>query len=424
MSQQTLDFRGFLQSVRRYRTVVGLFAAVGLAAGALFTVLHPPMPTSKVTVVLPPSAARSIGTQVFIAGSDQVLRDAIQGVSPPVSLATLRSRIKVTDPTSALLQISAKGTTAAQAEDTANAVADSYVSYIGTPGAAGGRIQARVLERATPASATPLPVRLLVTGVIGALIGALIGCIIAFAISRRERRLRRRDQMADAIGVPVLASIPVGHPSNSAGWTRLLEGYEPKAVHAWSLRKALHRLGLADVRGGGTSIAILSLSSDPGALAIGPQLAAFAASLRVPTALAVGPQQDANATAMLRAACAAMPAIPGRSGYLRLIAGDQHEADRNAAALTVVVAVVDGRSPRVADTMRASMTVLGVSAGAVTAEQLARVAVSAANDGRDVAGIIVADPDSADNTTGRLPQSARSMQRRPTRLTGTTGTRL
>ena len=71
--------------------------------------------------------------------------------------------------------------------------------------------------------------------------------------------------------------------------------------------------------------------------------------------------------------------------------------------------------------MHATATVLGVSAGAATAEQLARVAVSAAADGREIAGILVADPDSADHTTGRIPQLARPGQHRmPTRMTGMT----
>ena len=35
----------------------------------------------------------------------------------------------------------------------------------------------------------------------------------------------------------------------------------------------------------------------PGAVAVGPQLATFAASLGIPTALVVGPQQDATVTA-------------------------------------------------------------------------------------------------------------------------------
>ena len=51
---------------------------------------------------------------------------------------------------------------------------------------------------------------------------------------------------------------------------------------------------------------------------------------------------------------------------------------------------------------------LGVASGAVTAQQLARVAASAAADGRDIVGILVADPDPADQTTGRLPQLART----------------
>ncbi len=38
-----------------------------------------------------------------------------------------------------------------------------------------------------------------------------------------------------------------------------------------------------------------------------------------------------------------------------------------------------------------------------TAEQLARAAVTAAADGREIAGILVADPDPGDNTTGRMP---------------------
>ena len=57
--------------------------------------------------------------------------------------------------------------------------------------------------------------------------------------------------------------------------------------------------------------------------------------------------------------------------------------------------------------MRASTTVLGVSAGAATAAQLVGVAVSAAADGRQIDGILVADPDPADHTTGRVPQLTR-----------------
>jgi hypothetical protein len=68
---------------------------------------------------------------------------------------------------------------------------------------------------------------------------------------------------------------------------------------------------------------------------------------------------------------------------------------------------------------RTTTTVLGVSAGAATAEQLARVAVSAAEDGRDIAGVVVANPEPDDATTGQIPQLGRPVRRRlPTRLNG------
>jgi capsular polysaccharide biosynthesis protein len=419
MSQQVLDVRGFLQAVRRYWKVVMLTAAIGLAAGAAFTVLRPPMLVSKAVIVLPASASRYIATQTVVAGSDPVLSEAIPNIDRGWSVTTLRRRINVTSPTPNLIQISAQGTTAAQAEDIANAVANSYVSYVSSTTSPAG-VDARLLEQATPATGTALPMRLLVAGGLGALAGAVVGALIAVAMSGRERRLRQRDDIADAIGVPVLASVPVGHPSDPASWMRLLEGYEPPAVHAWSLRKALQRLGLTD--GGGSSVAVLSLSSDPGALAVGPQLAAFAASLGIPTLLVIGRHQDANATAMLSTVCSATPSTPRRSGLLRLAAGDDAQPDLNHATLTVIIAVVDGMAPQVADTTRGATTVLAVSAGGVTADQLARVAVSAADDRRDIAGIIVADPDPADHTTGRAPQPMRPPgHRRPTRLASAGG---
>ena len=169
---------------------------------------------------------------------------------------------------------------------------------------------------------------------------------------------------------------------------------------------------------------VLSLSSDRGALALGPQLAVFAASLGIPTALVIGPQQEdeGNATAALRTACAAQPSLR-RSGQLLVSVADRGDMAwrQPGAKLTVVVTVVGGRTPRVADTLPTSATVLGVSAGAVTAVQLAGVAVGVADEGRQIDGILVADPDSADQTTGRIPQLARPAGRRtPTRLTGMT----
>ena len=345
---------------------------------------------------------------------------------PSARASVLRSRVQVKSLTPNVLSISAKGKTAAQAERTTNAVANSYVAYVRAANSAVGPVQAQLVEAATSATGMSVPGYLLVTAGPGVLLGVLIGAIVALAISRRDRRLRERDEIANAIGVPVLASIPVGHPADAGRWTKLLEDYEPSVVHAWQLRNAMRYLRQTDVisangsNGNGFSLAVLSLSSDRGALALGPQLAVFAASLGIPTTLVIDPQQDANALAQLRAACAAPPSSR-RSSKLQVAVTDDHHGGRQpAGALTVVVAVVDSRAPRVADRMRTSATVLGVSAGAATAEQLARVAL-ATDDRGQIDGILVADPDPADRTTGRVPQLVRPARPgMPTRLNNIT----
>ena len=427
MSGQALDLKRSAQIVRRYKTLVGAAAAVGLLAGAGYAMLNPPMLSSSALVVLPVSS-HEIATQVVIAQSDPVLSAALPNTGSAMSLSTLRSRVQVKSLTGNALSFSAQGKTAAQAEDTADAVANSFVSYLSSGASAIGKLPARLVAPAANATGSSLPVSLAITGVLGALIGALVGALTALALGRGDRRLRERDDIADAIGVPVVASIGAGHPSDAPGWAKLLAEYEPGVIHAWSMRRALNQLGLVDLdlkgpsADEGGSVAVLSLASDRKALAVGPQLAVFAASLGIPTTLVIGPQQDENATASLRAAGIALAAQPAiGQGRLRVTAEGEQDVGQLPGSLAVIVAVVDAQAPKVTDTMRAAVTVLGVSPGTATAEQLARVAVSAAADRRDIAGIIVADPDPADHTTGRLPQPARPTGRQqPTRFTGTT----
>jgi capsular polysaccharide biosynthesis protein len=426
MSEQVLDLRSFLQIVRRHKTVVIASAGLGLVAGLGFTMLNPPLPASNALVLLPPSANRYIGTQVVIAASDPVLAGAIQLVTPPVTLQTLRNDVKATAMTSNIVLITASGNTAAQAKSTAFAVAESYVDYLDRKNSAVGKLHAEVLGGATQATTGSLRIRLLITGGIGVLLGALIGSIVAVARGRTRRLLRDRDEIAAASGAAVLASIPVRHPSGAGGWTRLLEEYDPGVVHATSLGKVLHRVGLARMLSGAAddhfrySLQVMSLASDAGALALGPQLAAYAASLGIPTAMVIGPQQEAKATASLRAACETAPdALSGRSSNLHLsVLQDGDDYRPHGALLTIVICVVNGRAPRVADMMPTTATLLAVSAGVATGEQLARVAARCAAAGRRIAGVVIADPDSSDQSTGRLPQRPGPASRvQPTRVT-------
>jgi capsular polysaccharide biosynthesis protein len=154
----------------------------------VFTLLSSYVFTST-TVLLGPSAARYVGTQVAIAGSDPVLQGALPNVRPVMSLSALRRDIQVRSLTNRVLSISAQGATTGLAARTANAVADSYIAFVDaniTPGQPG----ARVLECAVGATGTPLPARLLVTGGLGALLGALVGAITALVFRHSNRRSR------------------------------------------------------------------------------------------------------------------------------------------------------------------------------------------------------------------------------------------
>jgi capsular polysaccharide biosynthesis protein len=422
MSEQALDLRRSMQVVRRRWPVVAALAGVGLILGVLFTFAKPPMLTSQAWVALPP-ATHDVSTQVVIASSQPVLANA--QLRHPMSLAELSSRIQVKSLTPTVIAVTAEAPTAADAEDIANAVAHSYISYVGSANIVTGNLKAYLLERAATATGTSKPVRLATTGGIGLLAGALVGAVFALALARNDRRLRERDEIADSIGIPVLASVPVARPSGAPGWTKLLETYEPGAVPAWRLRTAMHYLGLIDLMSatagkGERSCTILTLSSDPGALGIGPQIAAFAASLGIPTLLQVDPREDINMTAALRTACSAPPSprMPERLNIA--VAGPGDLPPQAYSGLSVVVAVVDSRAPRVGGMMRTNATVIALSSGVVTGSQLALVAASAAADGRQIDGILVANPDPADRTTGRAPQLARPSYRAPTRLLGPT----
>jgi capsular polysaccharide biosynthesis protein len=453
MSQETLDLRRFIRTVRRHKLLMGVAVAVGCLACSAYAVLKPSTVTSTALVLLNPSgpAAQSAiavagsggpdpytQTQEVIAKSSPVLLGALPHVHPVMSVDELRDDVTIGSQTAFIISVSVQARDAADAVANANAVARSYIAHIGSRGNAGGAVQSQLLQPASRGTGSGLIKRAAtyaVYALLGALFGAVIGAIIALAIDRSDRRLRSRDEIANSIGVSVLASFPVGHPSDPGGWTRLLEDYKPGAMHALQLRKTLQQLEMAGEVNFGRSNArrsftVLSLSTDPGALALGPQLAAFAATQGIRTTLIVA-QQDAVVTASLRTACAG-PSISSKwPANLRVLVSDgdvegavnaDPEGDMGVyrdATLAVVVGVVDGRNPQMPDTMRSTATLLGVSAGAATADQLARVAVSADSGGREITGILVADPDSADATTGLLPQLGRRAGRRPpTRMTG------
>jgi hypothetical protein len=236
--------------------------------------------------------------------------------------------------------------------------------------------------------------------------------------------MRLRDEIADAIGGPVVGSLRVHPQRSAAAWRTMMAGYMPSSVDVLAMRHLLRQIAPDDASGARTepgerrlvhptSLTVISLSGDDRAHAIGPQLAAFAAASGVSTRIVVGRSHESAAA--LFAACT--PERSGeevRPGLLLESRGRKHKVD-----FTVVLVVVDRDAPDLAHVPRSAVTVLSVSSGAATAEDLARAAVTADESGRLVSGVVVADPDAADRTTGRLLQHERAQQAAlPSRLTG------
>jgi capsular polysaccharide biosynthesis protein len=397
---QQLDVKKAWRAIRRDSLLIAAIAAIGVVSGMAYAYWQPPMHTATSMVVLPPptsadpekaTGTQSIETQVFIAESGPVLRSAGQNLSPALGTEEVRSRVKVTAVTEDVIRIDAKGTTAAQAMRLANAVSEVYLVFVTTdqklPGDLGKKIGARVLEPATTARGGNMFVHLGMYGGLGALLAGIAAAIGVLVRARGDRRLRLRDEVADAVGIPVLASVSSYDASDPSDWAQLLEHYAPTAVDAWSLRKTLHNLNLDVKSGQSRSLTVLSFSDDEKALPLGPQLAAFASSIGIPSSIVV----------------------------------DNH-SDRplGSAALDIHLVVVDKDAPRLDGATRTTSTIVALSAGVVTAEELARLAVAAAADDRTIDGLVVTDPDPSDRTIGRVSQSQRrSSSRLPTLLTGT-----
>jgi hypothetical protein len=272
----------------------------------------------------------------------------------------------------------------------------------------------------------------LMDGAIGLLAGLLIGFIVAAWRDRGDTRLWRRDQIARAAGAPVLASLVAETrggaggrlrlpkvrlrtgsphartPGGAEGWVRFFKDFDPMAGSSWQLRTVLDRLAAAPGTGDtGGSVTVLSVSSDSRALILGPQLAAFSATTGTRTALVLGPQQPPADAAGLRAVASAS-GPDGQLGNLRILtpnpAGD--DWSQRDVQLNVIVVAVDGGAPAVPRAIGAVPTVLAVSAGGATREDLARVAAAARKAGSRIAGVIVGNPEAGDGTSGLMPSQA------------------
>jgi capsular polysaccharide biosynthesis protein len=194
MSMLALDLRRSFHVIRRYGVLVGIAAAVSLLAGIATAAVSPATVTSTALVVLPQAGQNAaaadgepapfMATQEVIAESYPVLAGALPDVRPAMSLSGLRHDIQIGSPAPYFISVSARGDTAGDAEAAANAVARSYLQYVGSASSPAGRVPSHLLEPATSVTGTARLLLLLVGAGLGAVSGVLTG-VIAAVVSRR-----------------------------------------------------------------------------------------------------------------------------------------------------------------------------------------------------------------------------------------------
>jgi capsular polysaccharide biosynthesis protein len=288
--------------------------------------------------------------------------------------------------TSLLTALNAQQSQATLQLDSVNS--EIAVAQLGSSAANAGT---EVIQKATIAT-KPSIVGSIIKVILGGLVGLALGSVIIVLLYRGDRRLRRRDQLAEAVGVPVVLSLATSRRSKNIEWTEFLETYQPSSVDRWRVRKSLRDLALWEATP--STLLVLSLPGDADSLIVAPQIALTVAAQGTSVSLNVVGQDERVVD--LRAAVERY----ATSGHL-LRSNLELQAGTSPFGLTIISMVVDPSMPqpqRIPD----AVTVLAVSPGSATGEELARTAIAAADRDQAIGGLVVTNPDPDDFTTGRL----------------------
>lgn len=278
---------------------------------------------------------------------------------------------------------------------------------------------ASIIQPASPGKQSDLVKDALTYVMGGAAACVLLTALCLLVTNQRDPKLRSRDEIADAVGIPVITSMRVRPPRSAHAWRELLRGYTPDSPDAWALRQLLHGLvpdaGKEWPTGEGFVLIVLTVSGDTAGLAIGPQIASFGASNGIATQLFAA-QRHESANPLWAACSQAL----GREDLPAALSVTTVPDSLARVDLTVRLVVLDRDTPEPdPDLVAGGTAVLAVSSASATRRNLADAIVAADRVGLTVQGIVVANPDPLDRTTGRLSPVERpgSTTPRPTAIT-------
>lgn len=162
------------------------------------------------------AAQQRIASYAQVATGSTVAQRVVDDLNLPLSAKELQGRLSATfPPATMLLDISATDSTPEQARRVAEAAAVQFSRLVGemetTAANAAPLAEATVIDPArTPTEPNgPSRTRLLAVGL---LVGFGAGCLAALVRDRLDGTIRTSEQLARALPVPVLATIPEGSP--------------------------------------------------------------------------------------------------------------------------------------------------------------------------------------------------------------------
>lgn len=294
---------------------------------------------------------------------------------------------------------------------------------------------ATLLASATSAT-RPSVGRTIGLAMLGALAGLIVGIVLSLVRARLDRRLRSRDDIARAAGLPVLASMWPKHPHRVADWQHLFDSWTPTLAESARLSRVLQDLaslsgpnanversdGLdgptsngsaphstVSILEAGIEVTVIVLAGDVHAQAMTVELAAYGAWLGVPVSFTVRSGETVPAKP-LRIAIERRVSRPDL--HRENLSTDEGDVEASDSKFTIKLLVLDPEVPgQVARALSrkpvaTALALLVVTAGYATPEQIADVVEISEEEGLHLIGVVVADPDHGDMTTGR-PRAAR-----------------
>jgi tyrosine-protein kinase len=228
------DLSLIAQAIRRRLWVVVVCVVVATLAAVILTVRAEKRYSSTAALLLRPAPAvepqRAVDTSLQLIALPVVARRTAERL-PGVAAGEVEGAMTAEQQgESDIIQVTATDSSPDRAARVANAFAEEFLVFReegDRERLRSGRIQ--IVERASPSSTpvSPKPTRNVLFGV---LIGLVLGLGLALLLEQLDRRVKRQDDLAEATGLPLLASVPkrkafdrehLGHDSLSPAETEV-----------------------------------------------------------------------------------------------------------------------------------------------------------------------------------------------------------